>query len=61
MKSAALQSVANEQVLYLTTTGRLRGLPRDIEIWFVVCRESFYLFAEKGEGAGWVKKYPAQS
>jgi deazaflavin-dependent oxidoreductase (nitroreductase family) len=30
-------------------------LPREIEIWFVVCRECFYLLAETGEGAGWVK------
>jgi deazaflavin-dependent oxidoreductase (nitroreductase family) len=56
MKSTALQSVANEQVLYLTTIGRLSGLPREIEIWFVVCHESFYLLAETGENAGWVKK-----
>jgi deazaflavin-dependent oxidoreductase (nitroreductase family) len=55
MKSTALQSVANEQVLYLTTIGRLSGLPREIEIWFIVCRECFYLLAETGESAGWVK------
>jgi deazaflavin-dependent oxidoreductase (nitroreductase family) len=30
-------------------------LPREIEIWFVVCRERFYLFAETGEAAAWVK------
>jgi deazaflavin-dependent oxidoreductase (nitroreductase family) len=55
MKSAAFQSVANEQVLYLATMGRRTGMPREIEIWFVVCRERFYLFAETGEAAGWVK------
>lgn len=55
MESAALQSVANEQVLYLTTMGRRTGLLREIEIWFVVCRDCLYLFAEMGEGAGWVK------
>jgi hypothetical protein len=26
---------SNEQFLYLTTTGRKTGLPREIEIWFV--------------------------
>jgi deazaflavin-dependent oxidoreductase (nitroreductase family) len=52
---ATFQSVANEQVLYLTTMGRRSGLPREIEIWFILCRECFYLFAETGEGAGWVK------
>ena len=55
MARASLQSVADEQVLYLTTIGRTTGLPREIEIWFVVCREHFYLFAETGEVAGWVK------
>jgi len=52
---ASLQSVADKQVLYLTTTGRTTGLPREIEIWFVVCCERFYLFAETGGAAGWVK------
>jgi deazaflavin-dependent oxidoreductase (nitroreductase family) len=50
-----LASIADEQVLYLTTIGRTTGLPREIEIWFVVCREPFYLLAETGEAAGWVK------
>jgi deazaflavin-dependent oxidoreductase (nitroreductase family) len=51
----SLKSVADEQVLYLTTIGRTTGLLRVIEIWFVVCRERLYLFAEMGEAAGWVK------
>jgi hypothetical protein len=51
----SLQSIADEQVLYLTTIGRTTGLPREIEIWFVLCRERFYLLAETGEAAGWVK------
>jgi deazaflavin-dependent oxidoreductase (nitroreductase family) len=55
MAQASLQSVADERVLYLTTIGRMSGLPREIEIWFVVRRERFYLFAETGEAAGWVK------
>jgi deazaflavin-dependent oxidoreductase (nitroreductase family) len=50
-----LQDVAEEKVLYLTTIGRRTGLPREIEIWFVVCGERFYLFAETGEAAYWVK------
>ena len=33
----SLQSIADEQVLYLSTIGRTTGLPREIEIWFVVC------------------------
>jgi deazaflavin-dependent oxidoreductase (nitroreductase family) len=55
MASVTLQSVADKQVLYLTTIGRTTGLPREIEIWFVVCHECLYLFAETGEAAGWVK------
>jgi deazaflavin-dependent oxidoreductase (nitroreductase family) len=55
MTRTSLHSVADNQVLYLTTIGRTTGLPRQIEIWFVVCRERFYLFAERGESAGWVK------
>ena len=52
---ASLENVADKQVLYLTTVGRRTGLPREIEIWFVVCSERFYLFAETGEAAAWVK------
>jgi deazaflavin-dependent oxidoreductase (nitroreductase family) len=55
MTSADLHSVAEKQILYLTTIGRTTGLPRPIEIWFVVYRERFYVFAERGEAAGWVK------
>lgn len=44
-----------ERLLYLTTIGHRSGLPREIEIWFVVCGERFYLFAETGEAAGWVR------
>lgn len=55
MTWASLQNVADKQVLHLTTIGRRTGLPREIEIWFVVRCERFYLFAETGEAAGWVK------
>jgi deazaflavin-dependent oxidoreductase (nitroreductase family) len=48
-------SVQDQQILHLTTTGRRTGLAREIEIWFVVCRDRFYLFAETGEAAAWVK------
>ena len=55
MTWASIQDVAGERLLYLTTIGRRTGLAREIEIWFVVCRERFYLFAETGEAAGSVK------
>jgi deazaflavin-dependent oxidoreductase (nitroreductase family) len=47
--------VENSKVLHLTTTGRKTGLPREIEIWFVAHCDRFYLFAETGEAAAWVK------
>lgn len=55
MSSATFEKLANEQVLHLTTVGRVTGRPHEIEIWFILCREKFYLFAERGEAAGWVK------
>lgn len=51
----SIQEFADRKVLYLTTIGRRTGLPREIEIWFVVYRDCFYLFAETGEAAAWVK------
>ena len=59
MTWVGIQNVADERVLYLTTIGRRTGLPRQIEIWFVVCCDCFYLFAETGEAAGWVKNLRA--
>jgi deazaflavin-dependent oxidoreductase (nitroreductase family) len=56
MEPLIFQSIASKQVLYLTTIGRTMGLPREIEIWFVVCRDRFYLLAETGDAAGWVRK-----
>jgi hypothetical protein len=55
MSCASLESVKDSRVLYLTTVGRRTGLPREIEIWFVVMCEHLYLFAETREAAGWVK------
>lgn len=55
MSCVSLESVADKEVLYLTTVGGRTGLPRETEIWFVVQSERLYLFAETGEAAGWVK------
>ena len=49
------QDVADKKVLYLTTVGRRTGLLREIEIWFVIHCDRFYLFAETGEAAAWIK------
>jgi deazaflavin-dependent oxidoreductase (nitroreductase family) len=55
MDRASIQEFAADKVLYLTTIGRRTGLPRQIEIWFVVDHGRFYLFAETGDDAAWVK------
>lgn len=44
-----------ERFLYLTTTGRVSGLPRTIEIWFVEHAGRHYVVAENRERAQWVK------
>ena len=41
--------------LYLTTTGRVTGKPREIEIWFVEHEERFYILAEHLHDTQWVK------
>jgi len=43
------------QYLYLTTTGRLTGQEREIEIWFIEHDQRFYLMAEHRERAQWVR------
>ena len=44
--SSKRNSLGGEPYLYLTTSGRRSGLPREIEIWFTYCRGRFYLIAE---------------
>lgn len=41
--------------LCLTTIGRKTGLPREIEIWFVIREGRFYVFAERFHRAHWVR------
>jgi len=41
--------------LYLTTTGRTTGLPREIEIWFVARDKNLYVLAEHFHKAQWVR------
>lgn len=50
-----IDSLTNLDVLYLTTTGRRTGLPREIEIWFVTNGETLYVLAEHFHKAQWVK------
>jgi deazaflavin-dependent oxidoreductase (nitroreductase family) len=48
-------SAPEPQFLYLTTTGRNSGLPREIEIWFVTVDGRQYVLSEHGRRAQWVK------
>jgi deazaflavin-dependent oxidoreductase (nitroreductase family) len=52
---SGIEDLADKPVLYLTTVGRKTERQLEIDIWFVVFGGSFYLFAEKGEAANWVR------
>ena len=41
--------------LYVITRGRVTGLPREIEIWFVASEGNLYILAEHFHNAQWVK------
>jgi deazaflavin-dependent oxidoreductase (nitroreductase family) len=47
--------------LYLTTTGRRTGLPREIEIWFTEHDGRFYIIAEHRDRANWVRNIVANA
>ena len=47
--------VDDEKFLYLTTLGRTPRRPREIEIWFVERDGRFFVLAEHGFNADWVK------
>ena len=44
-----------EQFAYVTTVGRVSGLPREIEIWFVEDADLVYILAEHGYRTNWVR------
>jgi deazaflavin-dependent oxidoreductase (nitroreductase family) len=46
---------SNLQFIYVTTTGRVSGLPREIEIWFVESDGKLYILAEHFLETQWVK------
>ena len=50
----------DRQFLYLTTTGRVTGRPREIEIWFTERGGRYYLIAEHRERANWVRNIQAR-
>jgi len=52
-------ALAEEPYAYVTTTGRRTGLPREIEIWFVLLGDTVLLLAGGRERAQWVRNLRA--
>jgi deazaflavin-dependent oxidoreductase (nitroreductase family) len=50
-----LQSFAEDDFCYLTTTGRVSGRPHTIEIWFALRGETLYMLAGGRNQADWVR------
>jgi deazaflavin-dependent oxidoreductase (nitroreductase family) len=48
-------SLAGESYCYLTTTGRVSGKPREIEIWFGLDGDTLYMLSGGRERSDWVK------
>ena len=44
---------------YLTTTGRVSGEPREIEIWFGLRGHTLYLLSGGGDRSNWVRNLRA--
>lgn len=55
--SIALPALADEEFCYLTTTGRVSGLPREIEIWFAVNGSSLYMLSGDRDRSHWVRNF----
>lgn len=51
---------SDAKYLYLTTIGRRSGHPRQIEIWFTRHQGRYYLVAEHGLKAHWVRNLLAE-
>ena len=50
----------NVELGYLTTTGRVSGEPRTVEIWFAGRDRSIYMLADNRERTGWVRNILAE-
>jgi len=46
---------ADEDYCYLTTTGRVSGEPREIEIWFGLAGRTLYMLSGGRDRANWVR------
>ncbi len=50
-----VQSFADDDFCYLTTTGRRSGRPHTIEIWFALAGSTLYLLSGGRDRSDWVK------
>ena len=50
-----MTDLADLDVAYLTTTGRITATPHRIEIWFALEGETVYLLSGAGDRADWVR------
>jgi deazaflavin-dependent oxidoreductase (nitroreductase family) len=48
-------SLASESYCYLTTTGRVSGEPREIEIWFGLDGDTLYMLSGGRDRSDWVR------
>ena len=55
------ERLADEDVCYLTTTGRKSGKPHEIEIWFGIRDGRLYLLSGGRDAADWVKNIRKRS
>jgi deazaflavin-dependent oxidoreductase (nitroreductase family) len=49
------RALADEDYCYLTTTGRVSGEPREIEIWFGLDGSTLYMLSGGRDRSNWVK------
>jgi deazaflavin-dependent oxidoreductase (nitroreductase family) len=49
------RALASEDFCYLTTTGRVSGKQREIEIWFGLENDTLYILSGGGNKSDWVK------
>lgn len=54
-----LTAVADEELCYLTTRGRVTGREHTIEIWFAVAGGRAWLLSGGGDQADWVRNLQA--
>ncbi|MEO9256068.1 MAG: nitroreductase/quinone reductase family protein [Tepidiformaceae bacterium] len=60
LRGMDLTAFTNEPYCYLTTTGRVTGEPREIEIWFGISGSTLYMLSGGRDRSNWVKNIRKQ-